>query len=61
LKRAGIYLVLHALFWAFAIMLADFIWGDSSAVWVMAVFFVVNGVLTAWIIARRRQADNGAA
>lgn len=45
-KRSGMFIIMHALAWAFAMLLADFIWGDDSRIWMLVVFIVTNGWLS---------------
>ncbi len=49
-SRNGAYLILHALAWAYAMMLADVIWGDQSTIWMIIAFTVVNGILMALVL-----------
>lgn len=50
IARNGAYVVLHALAWAFAMILADVIWGDRSTTWMIVAFTVVNGLLMTLIL-----------
>jgi len=55
--RGGLFLLLHALFWVFAIFLADSIWGDSVSQWMGVFFVVVSGVLATYMAARSRVSE----
>ena len=48
--RIAIYLILHGLLWAFAMILADSIWGDSVAQWMAVVFGIANGIVALLIL-----------
>ncbi len=50
--RITIYLILHGLLWAFAMILADSIWGDSVAQWMAVVFGVFNGIVAMLVITK---------
>jgi len=42
-KRTAIVGLLHALLWAFAMLLADSIWGDRAAPWMVIAFVLATG------------------
>ena len=44
-RRIGIFCILHALLWVFAMFLVDSVWGDSASQWMVIIFVLVNGLL----------------
>jgi len=51
-QHTGLLFILHGLFWAFAMILADFLFGDDSAMWMVVAFIIVNGGLAVFATAR---------
>jgi hypothetical protein len=45
-KRFAVFHLLHGLLWACAMFLADSIWGDGAALWMVVGFVVASGALT---------------
>ena len=43
--RLAAFYILHAIGWAFALFLADIIWGDSSTIWMLVGFSISNVLL----------------
>lgn len=46
IKRTAIVVLLHGLLWVFAMFLADSIWGDRAAPWMVIAFLVATFQLT---------------
>jgi len=44
-QRMAIFLILNALFWTFLIFIADRLWGDMAAQWMLVPFIIVNSLL----------------
>lgn len=44
-QRLSVFLILNGLFWAFLIFVADMIWGDAGAQWMLVPFIIVNSLL----------------
>ena len=44
-QRMAIFLILNALFWTFLIFVADTVWGDAGAQWMLVPFIIVNSLL----------------
>lgn len=43
-RQAALYIV-HAIGWVFAMFLADDLWGDAAAIWMVVAFTISNGLL----------------
>lgn len=43
--RLNALFIVHAIGWVFAMFLGDYLWGDSSAKWMVVVFTISNGLL----------------
>ncbi|WP_306253038.1 hypothetical protein [Parvularcula sp. IMCC14364] len=59
--RIAMYLILHALFWVFAMILVDSIWGDAVAQWMAVVFSIANGLVATFVILRILKKTEGSA
>lgn len=46
-SRLSALFIVHAIGWAFAMLLADYLWGNSAIVWMVIAFAVSNGLLAA--------------
>lgn len=55
--RGSVYIILHALAWAFATILADVIWGDQSAIWMIVAFTVTNGLLSTLVLKNQNMSE----
>ncbi len=55
--RLTILMLMHVLLWVAVIFLADSVWGDAMARWLLVPFLVLNGMLA--VIARRRSRRQG--
>lgn len=44
-QRLTVFLILNALFWVFLIFVADVVWGDAGARWMLVPFIIVNSLL----------------
>ncbi|MEE2565515.1 hypothetical protein [Hyphobacterium marinum] len=44
-QRLSVFLILNGLFWAFLIFVADIVWGDAGAQWMLVPFIIVNSLL----------------
>ncbi len=52
--RNAVYLILFALFWGFAMFLADSIWGDDVAQWMAVAYVLINGFIIRFMLRKRR-------
>ena len=43
--RVSAIFILHAIAWAFAMFVADAIWGDQAAIWMVVAFTIANSLL----------------
>jgi len=43
--RVSAIFILHAIAWAFAMFVADAIWDDQAAIWMVVAFSIANGLL----------------
>ena len=43
--RVSAIFILHAIAWAFAMFVADAIWGDRSGIWMVVAFMIANSLL----------------
>jgi hypothetical protein len=60
--RGALLLILHGLFWAFAMILADALWGgtpagEKVAPWMAVAFVIVNGILGVGLVMRSRSSQ----
>jgi len=53
-QRLTVFLILNGLFWAFLIFVADIVWGDAGARWMLVPFIIVNSLLAVTQIKRFR-------